>query len=364
MYQSPQSKPMHNRLKAGIESLSGMSMDHVRVHYNSRRPAQLNALAYAQGSEIHVAPGQERHLPHEAWHIVQQAQGRVKPTIQMKGSAVNDDMGLEREADVMGARAMAGGKAERNTMPYMGEGRQMHSLVPMGSGQVVQRQPMVTKNGRRVDAANWKIKEAIKWLNAARAPNSGADPSEIAAMDQHVKKLGADKTLALTLGGDIDWLTDNADALQYMTREGTSQPSYYFHGADGKWARLRMQHDHGPTVTKARYTQQFSSNDAAALKNFKNSIQRGETIKDVKLRAQQMNINKGRVSGEHHLEVFTNKNPAKHNSATVKDTHPSRGVIDKNVNAINSRELVFSKLDELLHVYTDPAANPQYFKRT
>jgi hypothetical protein len=97
-----------DKLKTGIESLSGMSLDHVKVHYNSSQPAQLNALAYAQGSDIHVAPGQEQHLPHEAWHIVQQAQGRVQPTMQMKdGVAINDDAGLEREADVMGGRALA-----------------------------------------------------------------------------------------------------------------------------------------------------------------------------------------------------------------------------------------------------------------
>jgi hypothetical protein len=95
------------QLKSGVEALSGMSMDHVRVHYNSPQPAQLNAHAYAQGSDIHVGPGQERHLPHEAWHVVQQAQGRVKPTMQMhSGVPVNDDAGLEREADRMGARAM------------------------------------------------------------------------------------------------------------------------------------------------------------------------------------------------------------------------------------------------------------------
>lgn len=81
-------------------------MDHVRVHRNSSRPAQLNAHAFAQGANIHLAPGQDRHLPHEAWHVVQQAQGRVRQTMQMKsGVAVNDDIGLEREADVMGARA-------------------------------------------------------------------------------------------------------------------------------------------------------------------------------------------------------------------------------------------------------------------
>ncbi len=97
-----------DRLKTGIESLSGTNMDHVNVHYNSTRPAQLNAHAYAQGSEIHVAPGQEKHLPHEAWHVVQQTQGRVKPTMQMKaGVKINDDQGLEEEADLMGDKALS-----------------------------------------------------------------------------------------------------------------------------------------------------------------------------------------------------------------------------------------------------------------
>lgn len=97
---------MPDGLKAGVESLSGMDMSDVRVHYNSDRPAGVGALAYTQGTDIHVAPGQERHLAHEAWHVVQQAQGRVQPTMQMQGMNVNDDSGLEHEADVMGERAL------------------------------------------------------------------------------------------------------------------------------------------------------------------------------------------------------------------------------------------------------------------
>src|SRR5262245_16236896 len=45
-------------LRAGIEHLSGLSMEDVTVHYNSAKPAQLQALAYTQGTEIYVAPGQ------------------------------------------------------------------------------------------------------------------------------------------------------------------------------------------------------------------------------------------------------------------------------------------------------------------
>ncbi len=95
-------------LKSGIEHLSGLSMDDVKVQYNSKQPAQLNAHAFAQGHQIHIAPGQQKHLPHEAWHVVQQMQGRVKPTLQMKGKTlINDDVALEKEADRMGARANA-----------------------------------------------------------------------------------------------------------------------------------------------------------------------------------------------------------------------------------------------------------------
>jgi len=94
-------------LRAGVERLSGIDMSHVRVHRNSDRPAQLDAHAYAQGADIYLAPGQERHLPHEAWHVVQQAQGRVASTVQVKGMALNDNETLEREADVMGAAAVA-----------------------------------------------------------------------------------------------------------------------------------------------------------------------------------------------------------------------------------------------------------------
>lgn len=96
---------MPDNLKAGIEDLSGFAMDDVRVHYNSDKPATVQALAYTQGTDIHVAPGQEQHLPHEAWHVAQQMAGRVEPTTEVGGMPVNDNPALEHEADVMGARA-------------------------------------------------------------------------------------------------------------------------------------------------------------------------------------------------------------------------------------------------------------------
>lgn len=144
-------------LKAGVENLSGMSMDHVRVHYNSAQPAQLNAHAYAQGSDIHLGPGQEKHLPHEAWHVVQQMQGRVRPTMQMKaGVGVNDDVGLEGEADVMGARAATEGATIERTM-------QSHAAPSLYRGRraTVTFAPPIVQRVLKIDTKDIKFKDAV-----------------------------------------------------------------------------------------------------------------------------------------------------------------------------------------------------------
>lgn len=59
-----------DQLKSGVESLSGVSLDDVRVHYNSAKPAQLNTSASAQSAGTHTPPSQQEHVHHEAWHVV------------------------------------------------------------------------------------------------------------------------------------------------------------------------------------------------------------------------------------------------------------------------------------------------------
>jgi hypothetical protein len=144
---APNRTGLPDTLKAGVEAMSGMSLDHVRVHRNSAKPAQLNAHAYAQGSDIHLAPGQERHLPHEAWHVVQQAQGRVKPTMQMKGDVpVNDEEHLEHEADVMGAKALAGA-AQRAAV----EDEEVHQAAGLTLQRVVSSRAVVQRAGVKAE---------------------------------------------------------------------------------------------------------------------------------------------------------------------------------------------------------------------
>lgn len=101
------SKPLPEDLKEGVEQLSGQDMSDVKVNYNSNKPQQLDAHAYANGNEIEIAPGQEKHLPHEAWHVVQQKQNKVKPTDKTKsGELINDEQLLEDESDRMGNKAL------------------------------------------------------------------------------------------------------------------------------------------------------------------------------------------------------------------------------------------------------------------
>ena len=104
--EAPNNTGLPDNLKAGVEQLSDLEMSDVKVHYNSSKPASVQAYAYTQGTDIHVAPGQEKHLGHEAWHVAQQKQGRVQPTTTVGGMPVNDNVGLESEADVMGGKAV------------------------------------------------------------------------------------------------------------------------------------------------------------------------------------------------------------------------------------------------------------------
>ena len=167
-----QNKPsLPDQLKAGIETLSGLSMDAVRVHYNSSKPDKINALAYAQGTEIHLAPGQEQHLPHEAWHLVQQAQNRVKPTRQTKDRIrLNDDEALEHEADVMGEKALSS-SALPKAEPDKHEGVQKDLRQSRAPGEgVVQR--------REVDEIDQDLNQLLANVNAvAGLPYNDSAPA-------------------------------------------------------------------------------------------------------------------------------------------------------------------------------------------
>lgn len=99
---------------AKMEASFGTTFSNVNIHKDSSKATDNNALAFAQGNDIHFAPGKynpnsqegQELLGHELAHVVQQRNGQVKPTAHLDdGTLVNDDPKLEKEADVLGAKA-------------------------------------------------------------------------------------------------------------------------------------------------------------------------------------------------------------------------------------------------------------------
>ena len=105
--------PLPDETRQRMEAGFGADFSDVRTHVGSEAPS-IGAVAYTRGSNIHFAPGSykpsssagQKLLAHELTHVVQQRAGRV-PVPSGPGLPINDDPALEREADVMGSRALS-----------------------------------------------------------------------------------------------------------------------------------------------------------------------------------------------------------------------------------------------------------------
>jgi hypothetical protein len=110
-------QPLPGGVRTRMEASFGADFSAVRVHEGARASA-MGALGYTQGTDLHFAPGQyqpetqsgQELLGHELAHVVQQRAGRVDAP-QGKGTPVNADPSLEREADEAGVLAARGERA-------------------------------------------------------------------------------------------------------------------------------------------------------------------------------------------------------------------------------------------------------------
>jgi hypothetical protein len=170
------------KIKTNMENISGVSLADVKVRYNSEQPSKLGALAFTKGNEIHVAPGQEMHLPHEMWHAVQQKQGRVKPTGSIKGNKVNRSAVLEKEADVMGMKALS-------SVAKFAPSRSASKSV--AAGKVVQKKESDKKDQGKKDKQQVSHKESRKafddWLDVWKKTQN-ASRIELNKLTEKLKK--------------------------------------------------------------------------------------------------------------------------------------------------------------------------------
>ncbi len=125
--------PLPTAVQAKMETSFGADFSGVRVH-EGPEATQMGAVAYAQGRDLHFAPGQynpgtqsgDALIGHELTHVVQQQTGRVSSP-QGKGAPIVVDHALEAEADragdlaargepvggVMGSGSLGGGAIQR-----------------------------------------------------------------------------------------------------------------------------------------------------------------------------------------------------------------------------------------------------------
>lgn len=113
----PNNTGIPNAIKAGAENLSGLDLSAVKVHYNSDKPQQFGAYAFALGTDIHISSGNEDLLPHELWHVVQQLNNKVSATEQINNTPINKDMSLEKEAIQMGKKIITISKQDLLHIP-------------------------------------------------------------------------------------------------------------------------------------------------------------------------------------------------------------------------------------------------------
>ena len=217
-------------LKAGMESVSGMSLNDVSVHRNSDKPAQLQAHAYAQGTDVHLAPGQEKHLPHELGHVVQQKQGRVAPTVQLKGQVpVNDSPSLEKEADTLGAKAKSlGASAEVSQLKVMEEEEPVQGKF-VGTAQRKAAEEEEVLQGKFDGIAQRKAAEEEEVLQgkfegvAQREELEGAAVPEAATPEAEEEKAEPTEMEETIAGIDFKYTSDPEKKIQ--TIEGSHEDS-------------------------------------------------------------------------------------------------------------------------------------------
>lgn len=331
-----------DQLKAGIENLSGYSMDDVKVHFNSPKPAQLQAHAFAQGSEINIAPGQEQHLPHEAWHVVQQKQGRVQPTLQMKSEInINDDPSLEKEADEMGTQAAAYNAHDTSGGNIQKAGSVQQMVKQPKTRGVIQRVIRVAGAGRTVDQvvahfngtaqAITPAQRAIlqTWADAATIHNFTASGGHTAWGKIPIAVVRAENSPAAPPP------LFTAANLLFITQAGGGRlPTLYFTGG-GQTGRLRQQHGSGPLAqVDAQAKTRISFANVADRTAYVNALRHSRDTPAVFADPVPGTWNNPPVAGQELLEYHMA------GGGIAAGWHPSEGLVQNTPPAINNNAAI------------------------
>lgn len=156
----------------------GQDFSGVNIHADSQSAVDSGALAYTQGQDIHFAPGQydpksqsgQELIGHELTHVVQQNEGRVQANNQVNGMPLNDDHGLEKEADEMGEKVAQHKSATADTPPEQNNNMSGSSAIQRSSaikGSTMQRWKWPWENDAPADPAKDPAKKDLKKVKLA-----------------------------------------------------------------------------------------------------------------------------------------------------------------------------------------------------
>lgn len=214
-----------------FEASSGLSFDDVRIHYNSPRPAKLGALAYTQGTQVYIGPGQERHLKHELGHVLQQKRGLVKADGHLNGLPVNRDPGLERSADLGADQPIQAFGGRMETAPIqMEDGEEEDEEVGVEEfGFNIRNIPNMTRNEIIHSVpAGWRHADNHGFVHIRDAENNiriRIDPPDQATNYPHVHLYdGAGRPL--DINGNVVGRRNSAAHLHYRAEEHNQEEQH------------------------------------------------------------------------------------------------------------------------------------------
>lgn len=133
-------------LQTNMEHSLGHDFSNVNIQKDSQEAADMHARAFTKGDSVHFARGEfdphseqgKNLIGHEFTHVAQQRSGAVQPTrIMGKGLQLNDNQGLEHEADHFGRKAAKGDPVSKYRSSGLGMRNSMR--VAQAKSDVVQR---------------------------------------------------------------------------------------------------------------------------------------------------------------------------------------------------------------------------------
>ena len=218
--ETPPNDSLPRDLQVNMENAFGADFSNVKIHKNSRQATELNALAFTQGEKIHFAPGEfnpnshsgRNLIGHEITHVMQQRNGIVNPTAVLgKGISLNNDQGLENEADSFGRKATKGININKYHSASLGIRNSIRSSVQAKSN-VIQRDIKGSQNLKRgkMELNFTKNDATAKGVSASEegtvkfTPNNIAPNSDSIGLIQIVKTVDVGGTTTKA-GKTVDW---------------------------------------------------------------------------------------------------------------------------------------------------------------